>query len=149
MYPCGVTPYRILVFQSDDSLGPLLRRHLKQLGFVSCWKPYGPQAITAVEEFEPHLILLELKTQTTEEDGVLAALRSKTTVPIIVLSSVDEEEAGLQTFKGGADDYVVKPFTTSLLMARIVAHLRRSYGYEHHEPVPKTGSDHFPASKAK
>lgn len=136
MQPSAAKKFRILVLEDDENLGPLLQTNLRALGFATRLACRGDDGLEAFLAFAPHLVLLDLVLPDMDGHDVLRALRASSTVPVIILSSLQEENAGLATFRGGADDYVVKPFMPSLLMARVVAHLRRSYGYLPPETTP-------------
>ncbi|OPZ78692.1 MAG: Transcriptional regulatory protein SrrA [Alphaproteobacteria bacterium ADurb.Bin438] len=74
----------------------------------------------------PDLIILDIKMPRMDGMEVLKKLREKTDTPVIMLTSKEEEEDELSSFKIGADDYIKKPFSLNLLIARVKTIIRRS-----------------------
>ena len=122
-------PFRILVIEDDPGLGQMMLQYLTTLNFDAQLAPDGPTGLQLVEEFDPHLNTLDLMMPGMDGREVLTQLRQTSTVPVIVMTALDEKHSGIGTFREGADDYVVKPFDPAVLMARIVALLRRTYSY--------------------
>lgn len=86
----------------------------------------GHGALSAVEEFRPDVIVLDLMLPDISGFDVCKRVRAKSDVPILVLSARDEVEDRVAGLNFGADDYLVKPFAFEELAARVVALLRRS-----------------------
>ena len=86
----------------------------------------GHGALSAVEEFRPDVIVLDLMLPDISGFEVCKKVRAKSDVPILVLSARDEVEDRVAGLNFGADDYLVKPFAFEELAARVVALLRRS-----------------------
>jgi len=123
-------PFRILVVDDDPNLGPMLLQYLATLGFEARLATGGRQGLELFAQFCPHLVLLDLMMPELDGRSVLAEIRRESTVPVMILSGLNEDQAGITVFRSGADDYLTKPYDPALLLARIVAHLRRSYGYD-------------------
>ena len=123
-------PFRILVVDDDPSLGSMLLLQLAPLGFETRFATGGQEGLEQFAEFHPHLVLLDLMMPGLDGRYVLEEIRRESNVPVMILSGMGEEEAGLASFRTGADDYLTKPYAPALLLARIVAHLRRAYGYD-------------------
>jgi DNA-binding NarL/FixJ family response regulator len=75
-------------------------------------------------------VLTDLMLPGMNGSEICAKIRETSTIPIILMTAADSDEAQLQAFKMGADDYVSKPFNPKLMVARVVAHLRRVYRYD-------------------
>ncbi len=86
----------------------------------------GHGALSAVEEFRPDVLVLDLMLPDLSGLEVCKRVRAKSDVPILVLSARDEVEDRVAGLNFGADDYLVKPFAFEELAARVVALLRRS-----------------------
>lgn len=96
----------------------------------------GPAAMANVTRSRPDLLLLDVMMPGQDGIDLLAQLRQTSDVPVILLSAKSGEGDRVLGLRSGADDYVVKPFSTAELLARIEAVLRRA---DH--PRPAAGSD--------
>ena len=124
------TKYRVLVVEDDAEVARLILLNLARAGLDCRYAPDGPTGLAAFKEAEPHLVLLDLMLPGFDGRAVCMQVREKSTVPIIIMTALGGEEPQLQCFKLGADDFVAKPFNPKLLVARVVAHLRRVYSYD-------------------
>ena len=117
---------RILVVDDDANIRTLLRRLLTTEGYSVDEAADGPAALEKVEAQAPDLILLDIMMPGQDGLDVLEGMRRTNDVPVILLTAKSEEADRVLGFRFGADDYVVKPFSTAELCARIAAVLRRS-----------------------
>ena len=117
---------RILVVDDDPSTRTLLRRMLAMEGYAVDEAADGPGAMARVGDTPPDLILLDIMMPGQDGLDVLEGLRRTSAVPVILLTARNEEADRVLGFRFGADDYVVKPFSTAELTARIAAVLRRA-----------------------
>jgi two-component system OmpR family response regulator len=119
---------QILIVDDDRHIREVVRFALEQAGHAVREADDGAQARKAVAEHEPDLIVLDIVMP--GEDGLSAcrAIRSKSRVPIIFLSSRDEELDRVLGLELGGDDYLTKPFSPRELVARVAAVLRRTTG---------------------
>lgn len=122
--------FRILVIEDDAEVARLILLNLSRSGLDCRYAPDGPTGVAAFKEANPHLVLLDLMLPGFDGRTVCMQIREISTVPIIIMTALSDEEPQLQCFKLGADDYVTKPFSPKLLVARLVAHLRRVYAYD-------------------
>lgn len=104
----------------------LMCTYLEHEGYAVETAETGDQGIELVQQVNPHVVLLDLMLPTTSGWDVLRTLRSRSTVPVIMVTARRGEEDRLRGFERGADDYVVKPFSPRELVARVGALLRRS-----------------------
>src|SRR4051794_16156686 len=117
----------ILVIDDDDSLRDTIGVLLEQEGFRALLESDGRGGYERALATKPDLILVDLRLPTMSGTEVCKQLRAaRFSTPIIVLSAVGEEIDKVLLLEIGADDYVVKPFGTRELMARIRAVLRRA-----------------------
>jgi DNA-binding response OmpR family regulator len=130
------SPYRILVIEDDAEVARPLLRHLEQAGLECYYAANSRAGLVALQEHAPHLVLLGVMLPDLNGYALCTCIRRQSMVPIILLSPQADVEDALRGFKVGADDYVVKPFNPKLLIARVVAHLRRVYRYDvlHYSP---------------
>ncbi len=117
---------RILVVDDDESIRTLLRRMLTIEGYSVDEAPDGATAISKLEAGLPDLLLLDIMMPGQDGLDVLQGVRRTSDLPVILLTAKGDEADRVLGFRFGADDYVVKPFSTAELFARITALLRRS-----------------------
>ncbi len=116
---------RILIVEDDEDIVDVLRRTLRAEGYEVRAALDGPEALEDLDEFAPDLVVLDLGLPGMDGMEVMERIRESNEVPVLMLTArADPEDrvAGLDT---GADDYLVKPFDRSELLARIRALLRR------------------------
>lgn len=103
----------------------MVTRFLEGEGYQVSEATTGAEAMTAVLERSPDLVLLDLMLSSEDGFDVLATIRRHSDVPVIVVSGRDRETDRVLGLKLGADDYVCKPFSPAELEARIGSVLRR------------------------
>ncbi len=126
---------RILVVDDETSIRTLLRRLLTSEGYVVDEAADGSAALEKTLASAPDLLLLDIMMPGQDGLDVLADLRQTSDVPVILLTAKGDEAHRVLGFRFGADDYVVKPFSTAELVGRIAAVLRRTRTsrQNHHE----------------
>ena len=125
---------RILVVEDDRDIGDLVSRYLEKAGFVVELLSSGRDALKAIAERPPDLLILDLMLP--HVDGLEICRTARTSdqtaaMPIIMLTARAEESERIVGLELGADDYMAKPFSPSELVARVRALLRRA----HRQPV--------------
>src|SRR5689334_7989259 len=103
-------------------------RSLDQRGYAVDSAVTGMQGLHRAVETGPDLVILDLGLPDVDGVQVLSMLRAVSEVPVIVASARDDDPSLVGCLDVGADDYVVKPYTTAQLEARIRAVLRRTTG---------------------
>lgn len=118
----------ILIADDDRQLRRTVRAYLEDAGYGVLEAGSGRDALFSVRQEQPDLVLLDVMMP--EMDGFEAArlIRKESAVPIIMLTARDDEADQTTGLEIGADDYVTKPFSPRVLVARVRAALRRSYG---------------------
>ena len=117
----------ILVIDDDDSLRDTIGVMLEQEGFRTVLSADGKAGFDKAVTLKPDLVLVDLRLPGMSGTEICKQIRAaQLTTPIIVLSAVGEEIDKVLLLEIGADDYVVKPFGSRELMARIRAVLRRA-----------------------
>jgi len=118
---------RILVVEDDDAIRDGIVDALRYDGFETIEAADFPSAFAATESTAYDLVLLDLVLPGGDGLEVLKRIRAlSSTMPVIILTARGDEQDRVRGLRGGADDYVVKPFSTSELLARVDAVLRRS-----------------------
>lgn len=119
----------LLIVEDEQDLLEVLRFSLTREGFSVRTAENGEDAIRMVRQKRPDLIVLDLMLPTIDGLSVCRALRTNDqtrAVPIVMLTAKGEESDIVKGLEAGADDYVTKPFSPKVLLARINAVLRRS-----------------------
>ena len=120
---------RILLAEDDPMIGDSLRQGLRSEGFTVDWVQDGRSAELALDTTEYGLVLLDLGLPKKEGLAVLRSWRQRgLTVPVLILTARDAVPDRVKGLDSGADDYLVKPFDLSELLARMRALLRRQSG---------------------
>lgn len=117
---------KILVVEDDLSLSDVLTFTLRRAGYEVVTAFDGLAALQLWEEEDPDLMVLDLNLPKLDGLAVCRQIRSQSQTPIIILSVRGGDEAVVKGLELGADDYVVKPFSPSQLVARIKAVSRRA-----------------------
>ena len=118
----------VLVIDDERQIRRLLRVSLEAHGYAVNEAATGEDGLNALQGVKPDLVLLDLGLPDRDGQEVLAGLRSWSQVPVIILSVRNSEEDIVRALNAGADDYIVKPFNTGELIARLRVALR------HHAP---------------
>ncbi|GAB4212282.1 MAG: response regulator transcription factor [Roseiflexaceae bacterium] len=121
--------YQILVVDDDPAITSVLRRGLAYEGYSVTVAASGDQALGLARLQPPDLAILDIMLPGIDGLELLRRLRSADPqLPVIFLTAKDAPADQVAGFETGADDYVVKPFTFEILLARIRALLRRHHG---------------------
>ncbi|MBO5372223.1 MAG: response regulator transcription factor [Lachnospiraceae bacterium] len=116
---------KILIVDDDVNIAELISLYLTKECFDTKTVNDGEEALTAFEQYAPNLILLDLMLPGIDGYQVCREIRSKSDVPIIMLSAKGEIFDKVLGLELGADDYIMKPFDSKELVARVKAVLRR------------------------
>jgi len=133
----------ILVVEDDAGVADVLQKHLEREGYYCQVVISGEKALASIREHAPSLILLDRVLPGMTGDEVVRRLKADPrtrAIPVIMLTGKAEESDELVGLALGADDYIAKPFSTKLLLARIAAQLRRQEVLEQHGEAPATAT---------
>ncbi len=119
------TPNKILVVDDEPQITRVLRTSLTSRGYEVRVANDGESALDLFKDWSPDLVITDLSMPNMTGIELCRNLRTKSQVPIIVLSVRGEERTKVEALDSGADDYVTKPFSINELLARIRAGLRR------------------------
>ena len=116
---------RILIVDDDENIAELISLYLIKECYDTNIVHDGEAALKAFREFDPQLILLDLMLPGIDGYEVCKSIRQKSQVPIIMLSAKGEVFDKVLGLELGADDFIVKPFDSKELVARVKAVMRR------------------------
>jgi two-component system OmpR family response regulator len=116
----------ILIVDDDLHIREVLRYALESAGFRTAEAADGKEALSLFEKLEPDLVVLDILMPERDGIEVCKSIRKSSQVPIVFLSSKDEEVDRIIGLELGGDDYVTKPFSPRELTARVKAVLRRA-----------------------
>lgn len=117
---------KILVVDDDKNICDLLRMYLEKEGYEVKTASDGVEGVTAFRMYEPDMVLLDIMMPKKDGWQVCREIRQNSKVPIIMLTAKSEERDELLGFDLGVDEYISKPFSPKILVARVEAILRRS-----------------------
>ncbi|MBR5565174.1 MAG: response regulator transcription factor [Roseburia sp.] len=128
------TKSRILIVDDDNNIAELISLYLIKECFDTKIVNDGEEALQAFETYHPNLILLDLMLPGIDGYQVCREVRAKSNIPIIMLSAKGEIFDKVLGLELGADDYMIKPFDSKELVARVKAVLRRYQPIKTEEP---------------
>jgi DNA-binding response OmpR family regulator len=137
MNPVGNKP-QLLVVDDDEDIRALLRLLLERAGYEVDDQADGRAALRAFHNGNHDLVLLDVTMPDLDGWELLERIRDLSEVPVLMLTARDSESDRVRGLRGGADDYVTKPFDRDELVARVEALLRRAPRDD--EPVSYTDS---------
>ena len=126
-----VNKQKILIVDDDENIAELISLYLTKECFDTMLVHDGEKALIAFETYQPNLILLDLMLPGIDGYQVCREIRTRSNVPIIMLSAKGEVFDKVLGLELGADDYIMKPFDSKELVARVKAVLRR------YQAIPK------------
>jgi DNA-binding response OmpR family regulator len=116
----------VLIIEDEPELVKVLRSYLEQAGFTVLSAQRGDSGLSLWEQKKPDLVLLDLNLPGMDGLDVARAIRRSSSTPVIMLTARVEEADQLVGLELGADDYITKPFSPRLVVARVRALLRRA-----------------------
>ncbi len=119
-------PYKIFIVEDEEKLREVLCDYFKSKGELPVEAGDGIQALALLEEQEFDAVLLDIMMPGLDGLSVCRAVRKSNDVPIVFLIALSDEEDKLLGYELGADDYVTKPFSLSVLYAKLLALIKRN-----------------------
>ncbi len=129
----------VLVVDDEPKIVEIIKSYLEKSGYEAACAYDGTGALALFDQCSPIMVLLDLMLPGISGEDVCRAIRKKSRVPIIMLTAKASEDSMLEGLGIGADDYMTKPFSPRVLMAKIEAVLRRVSA----EAVPLSDEMHF------
>lgn len=121
-------PTKILVIDDDMAITELMSMLLKTHGFDVITTNSGVEGVKLVKEKNPNVVLLDLMMPDMDGWQVSKAIRAFNNVPILILSAINDPSMVASVLDTGADDFLVKPVPSSVLVAHIRKMVRRNTG---------------------
>ncbi|HET7556286.1 MAG TPA: response regulator transcription factor [Gaiellaceae bacterium] len=116
----------VLVVDDDADVRTLVCELLARAGYAVSEAPNGREALRLLSDERPDLIVLDVSMPELDGWETLERIRELSTVPVVMLSALGAELEKVRALRGGADDYVTKPFGRQELLARVETVLRRA-----------------------
>ena len=121
---------KIVVIDDEESVRDVVKAYLEKDGFTVYVADNGRDGLALAERRSPDLIVLDLMLPDISGEEICQEVRSRSDVPIVMLTAKASEDERIGGLIAGADDYLVKPFSPRELVARVHAVLRRTKGVE-------------------
>lgn len=118
---------KIFIVDNELEIIQLLSLHLSREGYSTSWTTNPEDALCSIEKENPDLIILDVVMPSLSGIDLCSKIREQYDIPIIFLSCKNEVSDKVLGLSIGGDDYMTKPFSTTELIARIKANLKRSY----------------------
>jgi DNA-binding response OmpR family regulator len=125
----------VLLVEDEPSVGELVRSYLARDGWIVIWVRSGEEAIAELGRHSIRIVILDIGLPGMDGFAVCQEMRSRSRVPILMLTARDEEADRVVGLEVGADDYLTKPFSPREMVARMKAILRRSEPQPDHDLV--------------
>ncbi len=125
--------YRIMIVEDDEKIRRIVTETLKKWQYDVVASTRFDQVLTELEQADPHLVLLDINLPVFDGYYWCRQIRSISKVPIIFLSSRDQNMDIIMAIQMGGDDFIRKPFDLDILIAKMSALLRRRYTYQEDE----------------
>jgi DNA-binding response OmpR family regulator len=122
----GAKTQTVLVVEDEASIASFVALYLRNAGYQVQTAPTGGEALSLAESAQPALIVLDLMLPDIDGVEVCRRIRTRSDVPILMLTARDEDVDKIIGLEVGADDYLTKPFNPRELVARVKSILRRA-----------------------
>ena len=119
-------PKTVLTVDDDNAITELLAMLLRTHGYEVLTANNGEEAVKFIKENNPHIVVLDLMMPGMDGWQVCKRVRAFSNVPIVILSALDDPALIASALDAGADDYLVKPVSSSILVAHLNRLIRRT-----------------------
>ncbi|GAA4853691.1 response regulator transcription factor [Saccharopolyspora rosea] len=126
--------HRVLVVEDDPMMAEVIASYLNHAGMLVAVASDGVMALDGFSAFNPDLVILDRMLPRLDGTHVCRTLREQSTVPIILVTALGEQDDRIEGLELGADDYVTKPFSPRELVLRAQALLRRTAAAQQPQP---------------
>ena len=120
--------YKVLLADDEQGLRDITKKYLERNGFDVITAKNGAEAIAAVDKNVFDIIVLDIMMPEIDGRQICQYIRTKYDVPVIFLTALGKEQDVIQGYEIGADEYVTKPFSLPILMAKINSLVKRYHG---------------------
>jgi DNA-binding response OmpR family regulator len=118
----------VLLVEDEHSIGSMTRGYLERNGYRVVWVRTGEEGLAELGRHQVRIVILDIRLPGIDGFDVARTIRTRSDVPILMLTARDEEPDRVAGLELGADDYLTKPFSPRELVARMKAVLRRTDG---------------------
>ncbi len=126
--PNGSQGGTVLLVEDEHSIGSMTRGYLERNGYRVVWARSGEEGLAELGRHQVRIVILDIRLPGIDGFDVARTIRTRSDVPILMLTARDEEPDRVAGLELGADDYLTKPFSPRELVARMKAVLRRTDG---------------------
>ena len=120
--------YKVLIVEDEELMREVIKDYFEDGGFEVTECGNGANALDLIEDYDYDIILLDIMIPEVDGFSVCRRIRKTKDIPIIMITARSEEEDKLLGYELGADDYVTKPFSPKVLLAKATALLNRVHG---------------------
>lgn len=131
-----MTKPRLLLVDDEPQITRVLRMALTVQGYDIQIAGDGLAALQIFEQWHPDMVITDLAMPKMDGVAFCREIRTRSQIPVLVLSVRDQEQTKVDALDAGADDFVTKPFSTGELLARVRANLRRANAVPERQPEP-------------
>lgn len=122
--------YKVLIVEDDKTISGILAEHLSGWGYeVACVKDFQ-HVLEQFTAFDPHIVLMDIGLPYFNGHHWCGEIRGVSKVPIIFISSADDNMNIVMALNMGGDDFIAKPFDLNVVTAKVQALLRRAYSFQ-------------------
>lgn len=131
---------KILIVEDNKKISKILKDYLEKEGYICIVVDNGLNVLAIFEKYKFDLIILDIMLPGIDGFTICSLIRSISDIPILILTVKNEESDKLKGYDLGADDYIVKPFSPRVLVAKVKALLKRSNLNNYNEEVIRIGN---------
>ena len=132
---------KVLIVDDDENIAELISMYFTKEMYDTMIVHDGEEALKAFDSYSPNLVILDLMLPGMDGYQVCREIRTRSQIPVIILSAKGEVFDKVLGLELGADDYMIKPFDSKELVARAKAVLRRYATASHAAPAPEASED--------
>jgi len=123
-----VTVQKILIVEDDKRLSHYLASHVAKYGYNVKQVDDFANVLETFIDYDPHLVLLDINLPMYDGFYWCRQIRQRSTCPVIFISARTGEMDQIMALENGGDDFLIKPFSPHIILAKVRSHLRRAYG---------------------
>ena len=125
----------ILLVEDNEELGKLIYDFISDSGYETCWVKSAEDALVKIEEESFRLMLLDVMLPGQDGFTALSKIRKDNDIPVLMMSARTDDDSKILGMETGADDYIAKPFSIPVLLSKIKALMRRTYGEDNNRTL--------------
>lgn len=120
--------YKLMLIEDDIKLSSIIKNYIEKYGYSVFEQKNFNNIEEDFDKLNPHIVILDINLPYYDGFYICRAIRRKSKIPIIITSARDGEMDQVMAIELGADDYIIKPLKLEILLAKIKAAMRRTYG---------------------